>query len=129
VSMKRQAGLAWLLAATRGVSDKREAATSLPLLAATGPAGLAFCTECMHNAIMPTSITVRDVPDETHKELASRAALSGQSLQEYLRYKLVEIAQRPDARTLMAQVRQRKQSAPTRFSADKTLTYRDRDRR
>jgi plasmid stability protein len=82
----------------------------------------------MQNAIMPTSITVRDVPDETHRELASRAALRGQSLQEYLRYKLVEIARRPDARTLMAQVRQRKQSARTRLSTDKILTYRDRDR-
>jgi plasmid stability protein len=75
------------------------------------------------------TITVRDVPADTHKELASRAALSGQSLQEYLRSQLVEIARRPDARTLMARVRQRKQTAPTHLSGDKILTYRDRDRR
>jgi antitoxin FitA len=75
------------------------------------------------------TITVRDVPADTHKELASRAALSGQSLQEYLRSQLVEIARRPDARTLVARVRQRKQTAPMHLSGDKILTYRDRDRR
>ena len=38
---------------------------------------------------MATSITIRDVPDETRDELAARAALTGRSLQEYLRSKLV----------------------------------------
>jgi hypothetical protein len=38
---------------------------------------------------MTTSITIRDVPDETRDELAARAALSGRSLQEYLRARLV----------------------------------------
>ena len=44
---------------------------------------------------MTTSITIRDVPDETRDELAARAALSGRSLQEYLRARLVEEASRP----------------------------------
>jgi plasmid stability protein len=44
---------------------------------------------------MSTSITVRDVPDQTRDELASRAALSGRSLQEYLRAKLIELARQP----------------------------------
>jgi len=34
---------------------------------------------------MAKSITIRDVPDETSDELAARAALTGRSLQEYLR--------------------------------------------
>ncbi|WP_431607120.1 FitA-like ribbon-helix-helix domain-containing protein [Protofrankia symbiont of Coriaria ruscifolia] len=34
---------------------------------------------------MVTAITIRDVPDETRDKLASRAALSGRSLQEYVR--------------------------------------------
>jgi plasmid stability protein len=38
-----------------------------------------------HNAAMPTSVTIRNVPDETRNELAARAALTGRSLQEYLR--------------------------------------------
>ena len=51
---------------------------------------------------MSTSITVRDVPDQTRDELASRAALSGRSLQEYLRAKLIELARQPDAEVLIA---------------------------
>ncbi|KLL13045.1 MULTISPECIES: FitA-like ribbon-helix-helix domain-containing protein [Protofrankia] len=39
---------------------------------------------------MVTAITIRDVPDETRDELAARAALSGRSLQEYLRSQLYE---------------------------------------
>jgi plasmid stability protein len=34
---------------------------------------------------MSTSITIRDVPQKTRDELAARAALTGRSLQEYLR--------------------------------------------
>jgi len=46
---------------------------------------------------MAISITIRDVPEETRDELASRAALTGRSLQEYLRAQLVELARKPDA--------------------------------
>jgi len=48
---------------------------------------------------MSTSITIRDVPDETRDELAARAALTGRSLQEYLRTRLVELARWPERRT------------------------------
>ncbi|MGH3209759.1 MAG: FitA-like ribbon-helix-helix domain-containing protein, partial [Trebonia sp.] len=41
---------------------------------------------------MTTSITIRDVPDETRDELAARAAATGRSLQEYLRSKLIDLA-------------------------------------
>jgi len=34
---------------------------------------------------MAKPITIRDLPDETSDELAARAALTGRSLQEYLR--------------------------------------------
>ena len=37
-----------------------------------------------------TSITIRDVPEETRDELAARAALAGRSLQEYLRLLLID---------------------------------------
>lgn len=59
---------------------------------------------------MATAITIRDVPDEARDELASRAALSGRSLQEYLRSQLIELARRPDAEVLLARVRDRKTS-------------------
>lgn len=56
---------------------------------------------------MPISITIRDVPNETRDELAARAARAGQSLQEYLRATLVDLASQPDMATLMARIRER----------------------
>ncbi|MGI8823742.1 MAG: FitA-like ribbon-helix-helix domain-containing protein [Acidimicrobiia bacterium] len=75
------------------------------------------------------SITIRDVPDETHDELAARAAGSGRSLQEYLRAQLVELARRPDPEALLAGARHRKQRTGSRLSAEQILAYRDADRR
>jgi plasmid stability protein len=83
----------------------------------------------MHYASIMPSLTIRDVPDETHAELAARAALAGQSLQAYLRSQLIELAKRPDARALMARVHARKQRTGTRLSAEQILAYRDADRR
>jgi plasmid stability protein len=78
---------------------------------------------------MATAITIRDVPDETRDELASRAALSGRSLQEYLRSQLIELARRPDAEVLLAGVRDRKQRIGSRLSVESILGHRDADRR
>jgi plasmid stability protein len=78
---------------------------------------------------MTTSITIRDVPDETRDELASRAALTGRSLQEYLRAQLVELARKPDADAWTARVRARKQASGSVLSADQIISYRDADRR
>ena len=75
------------------------------------------------------AITIRDVPDETRDELASRAALSGRSLQEYVRSQLIEIARRPDPDVLLARVRDRKQSLGSRLSVESILGHRDADRR
>jgi plasmid stability protein len=41
------------------------------------------------------SIQIKDVPEETHSVLRQRAAAAHQSLQEYLRCRLVEEASRP----------------------------------
>lgn len=78
---------------------------------------------------MSMSITVRDVPDETHNELAARAALSGRSLQEYLRAKLIELAGQPDTEVLVARIRARKAAHPVSLTADQILVHRDEDRR
>jgi len=81
-----------------------------------------------HIGVMPRSITIRDVPDETSDELAARAALTGRSLQEYLRSRLVELARTPDAEVWMASVRARKAATGGSTSADRVLTHRDADR-
>jgi plasmid stability protein len=78
---------------------------------------------------MAISITIRDVPEETRDELASRAALTGRSLQEYLRAQLVELARKPDADAWTARVRARKRASGSVLSADQIIGYRDADRR
>ncbi len=83
----------------------------------------------MHYNCMSKSITIRDVPDETGDELAARAALTGRSLQEYLRAQLIELAERPDPDVLIARLRARKRSTGSRISAEAILTHRDADRR
>lgn len=77
---------------------------------------------------MSKSITIRDVPDETSEELAARAALTGRSLQEYLRARLVELASTPDAEVWMARVRARKLATGGSVSVDRILAHRDADR-
>jgi plasmid stability protein len=78
---------------------------------------------------MSTSITVRDVPDQTRDELAARAALTGRSLQEYLRAKLVELARQPDADALIARIRARKAASASSLPGNRILAYRDEGRR
>ena len=75
------------------------------------------------------SITIRDVPQETRDELAARAAGAGQSLQEYLRSTLVELAEKPDIGLILSEIRHRKMAAGTRITAEEILRHRDADRR
>jgi len=76
-----------------------------------------------------TSITVRDVPDETRDELAARAARSGRSLQEYLRASLIDLARRPDVDVLIERVRLHKSATGSTLSAQDILALKDSDRR
>ena len=64
------------------------------------------------NSSMPVSITIRDVPNETRDILASRAAQSGRSLQEYLSLQLRELAARPDVDAAIASIRERARAYP-----------------
>ncbi len=82
----------------------------------------------MQNACMPKALTIRDVPDETAAELASRAAKSGRSLQEYVRAQLVSLADRPDAETWAARVRARKAATGGSVSAEQILAQLDAER-
>jgi len=77
---------------------------------------------------MSVSVTIRDVPDEIRDELAARAARSGQSLQEYLRAQLTELARRPSPDALCDRVRHRLLTTESRLSAQEILEFRDADR-
>jgi antitoxin FitA len=78
---------------------------------------------------MAKSITVRDIPDDTCERLASRAAATGRSLQEYLRARLIELAEGPDADALVAAIRERKFTTHSHATVEQILGHRDADRR
>ena len=77
---------------------------------------------------MATTITVRDLPEDVRDTLASRAALSGQSLQEYMRGELIRLAARPTVAELMARVEARKAATGTMLDVAQLLADRDADR-
>jgi plasmid stability protein len=78
---------------------------------------------------MATSITIRNVPDETRDELAARAARGGRSLQEYLRAELIALTSKPDIDDLIARVEARKRAFGSSLSAERIVEYRDAARR
>ncbi len=77
---------------------------------------------------MPTSITIRDVPEATRDELAARAARSGRSLQEFLRLELIELAEHPDPADVIARARERLRRTGTSIPPEAILAYLHEDR-
>ena len=77
---------------------------------------------------MSVAVTIRNVPDDVRTELASRAALKGWSLQEFLLQELVELSRRPDREKLVARLRSNAQGHSP-LSLDDILAARDADRR
>jgi plasmid stability protein len=78
---------------------------------------------------MAIQITIRDVPERVRDELASRAALQGKSMQEYLRAELERMASRPSLESWLQQVRKRKRASDTKLSAAEIVRQRDADRK
>jgi plasmid stability protein len=78
---------------------------------------------------MSVAITVREVPDAVHDELAARAARAGKSLQEYIRAMLVDAASRPPVADVIARARARVDATGVRVDAQSILAARDADRR
>ncbi|MEY2467957.1 MAG: antitoxin FitA [Actinomycetota bacterium] len=78
---------------------------------------------------MSVAITIRDVPDETRNELAARAARNGQSMQEYLRRELIEIAARPLQSEVLARIVSRNRASDSHLSRKEivNLIREDRD--
>lgn len=78
---------------------------------------------------MKRSITIPDVPEGVRNELAARAAAAGQSLPEYLRARLIEMAGRPDREAIVRRIRQRKAHTDSGLSREQILEHRESDRR
>ena len=78
---------------------------------------------------MAVQITIRDVLSAVRDELASRAALAGMSMQEYLRAELERLASRPSIARWLETVGERKKASRRRLSRQEILEHRDADRR
>ena len=74
------------------------------------------------------SVQIKDVPPETHAVLRRRAAAAGQSLQEYLRTRLIEEASRPTVDEVLARIRARPSGASLSFADVVEELRADRDR-
>ncbi|MDY7105046.1 MAG: hypothetical protein S0880_27990 [Actinomycetota bacterium] len=76
---------------------------------------------------MTKTIQIRDVPEETHRELRSRAAAAGLSLSQYLLAELERVASRPP----VAEVLRRAATRPVTLDDDQVVAAvragRDRD--
>jgi antitoxin FitA len=81
---------------------------------------LGFWREWRHTGAMP-SVQIKDVPDDTHAVLRRRAAAAHQSLQEYLRSKLIEEASRPTLDEVLDRADGRAGGSVTLNSAARTL--------
>ena len=77
---------------------------------------------------MAVQITIRGVSEDVRDELAARAALNRQSMQEFLRGELERIAARPSLDAWLRGVRYRKEAAGTRVTPAMILQARDADR-
>ena len=78
---------------------------------------------------MAVQLTIRGVPEEVRDELAARAALRRQSMQEYLRGELERMASRPSPSQWLERVRERKEAAGTRVTRSSIVRARDADRK
>ena len=89
---------------------------------------IAECRQRGHNAFVAVQITIRGVPEEVRDELAMRAALQRQSMQEFLRCELERIASKPSVGAWLQDVRSRKAETKTRIPPSRILRVRDADR-
>lgn len=72
-----------------------------------------------------TSLQIRNMPDELHRQLKARAALEGQSLSEYALGELRRAMQRPTRRELAQRIAGFERASVTESAADAVRAERD----
>jgi antitoxin FitA len=80
-----------------------------------------------YGAGMGRNIQIRDVPDEVHRVLATRAASAGLSLTAYLRAELTRVAERPPVAEVLARAAARSGGARLDDIVAAVRSGRDRD--
>lgn len=83
-------------------------------------------TRAIHASM--TSVQIKDVPEQTHAVLRRRAAAAHQSLQEYLRSRLIEEASAPTIDEVLQRAGGRAGGSVS-FNEATTILREDRDRR
>jgi antitoxin FitA len=63
-----------------------------------------MCSTCNNALHMPKMIQIRDVPDDVHRTLKSRAAAAGMSLSDYIKRDLERSARRMSMEEIDARV-------------------------
>ena len=87
------------------------------------------CCQCWQNACVSVQITIRNVPEEVRDELAARAALKRQSMQEYLLSELERLVGHPSIETVLDEVRRRVEASGTSIPTSVIVEARDADRK
>ena len=77
---------------------------------------------------MPVQITIRNVSEEVRNELASRAALKHQSMQQFLHEELERIASESSYELLLDQIRERVNASGRGVSTETILAAMDEER-
>jgi hypothetical protein len=75
---------------------------------------------------MSTMIQIRNVPENLHRRLKSRAALAGMSLSDYLLAEIRAVAEKPTLEEMRARLHRRSQVTPSLDPVDIIRTERDR---
>ena len=75
---------------------------------------------------MTVMIQIRNVPDDLHRQLKSRAALAGMSLSDYLLAEMRRVAERPTLADLRARLATRSPVSLSLSLADAVRAERDR---
>lgn len=75
---------------------------------------------------MAKTIQIREVPDDIHRTLRTRAAAAGVSLSEYLRGEIVRVAARPPVADVLARAGLRGGGASAEEVAEAVRASRDR---
>jgi antitoxin FitA len=74
---------------------------------------------------MGVMIQIRNVPEDVHRRLKSRAALAGMSLSDYLLSEVQQIAERPTLEEMLERLRGDPPSALSESAADIIRAERD----
>ena len=76
---------------------------------------------------MGVMIQIRNVPDDLHRRLKSRAALAGMSLSDYLLGEIRQIAERPTMEEFRARLKERSPVTLSISPAEVIRAERDRE--